>query len=72
MAKKGQFDLFTITNLSVMDIAEYLTLRPNLFAVSKNDLGNQSEVVADFSNSSHFNVKSHFELLADEPSIPRQ
>jgi len=55
-----------------MDIAEYLTMRPNLFAVSKNDLGNQSEVVADFSNSSHFNVKSHFELLADEPSIPRQ
>ena len=72
MAKKGQFDLYTITNLSVMDIAEYLTMRPNLFSVSKNDLGNYSEVVGEFSNSSHFNVKSHFELLPDEPSIHRQ
>lgn len=34
-AKKAKLDLYTITNLSFMDIAEYLTMRPNLFAVTK-------------------------------------
>lgn len=37
-AKKGHFDLYTITNLSFMDLAQRLHLNINLFAVAKSDL----------------------------------
>jgi hypothetical protein len=56
-AKKCRLDLFTLTNLSVMEIAEYLTLRPNLFAVAKQDLGCLDEVVLEFvSANTHFDT----------------
>ena len=44
-AKKCNLDLYTLTNLSVLDIAENLSLRPNVFAVAKQDLGNADETV---------------------------
>jgi hypothetical protein len=44
-AKKCGLDLYTITNLSVLEIAEYLSLIPNVFAVAKQDLGNADETV---------------------------
>ena len=72
LAKKGMFDLYTITNLSLMDISEYLTMRPNLFAVTKSDLGNQDELVSEFSNPKHFQALSKFELLPDEISITKR
>lgn len=55
-----------------MDLAEYLTMRPNLFAVTKKDLGNSDEVVPEFNNPSHFQMKSKVELLTDEAVIPRK
>ena len=68
-----QFDLYTITNLSLMDIAEYLTMRPNLFAVTKQNLGDLEEVVTEFSSKSlHLTSQSTFELLPEVPSISRK
>jgi hypothetical protein len=43
LAKKGQFDLYTITNLSLLEIAEYLTMRPQVIAVAKHNLANREE-----------------------------
>jgi len=51
MATKSKFDLFTITNLSVADLASYLSIPIDLFAVAKADLGNQDEVVSEFASS---------------------
>ena len=47
-AKKGKFDLYTITNLSFMDIAYQMGVEPNLYAVSKKDLRDREEVVPQF------------------------
>jgi hypothetical protein len=47
-AKKCNLDLYTITNLSLLDVAEYLSLRPNVFAVAKQDLGSSDETVEEF------------------------
>jgi hypothetical protein len=44
-AKKCKFDLYTITNFSFMDLAHFLNLKPNLFAVTKHDLANEEEQV---------------------------
>jgi hypothetical protein len=35
MAKKGKIDLYTITNMSFMDLALFMKIKPNLFAVTK-------------------------------------
>jgi hypothetical protein len=43
MAKKGNFDLYTITNLSFMDLALHMKMKLNLFAVTKADLANRDE-----------------------------
>ena len=43
LAKKSKFDLFTITNLSLVETAAYLSMNLNLFCVAKADLGNQDE-----------------------------
>ena len=43
LAKKSKFDLYTITNLSLMEISAYLSMNLNLFCVAKADLGNQDE-----------------------------
>lgn len=48
LARKCHFDLYTITNMSVVDIAEYLTMRPKLIAIAKHNLGNREEPLADF------------------------
>lgn len=50
LAEKGKFDIYTITNLSFMDIALHLGMHPNLFAVSKKDLANREEAIEEFSN----------------------
>ena len=42
-AKKGKFDLYTITNLSFMDLALAMKIKPNLYAVTKADLANRLE-----------------------------
>lgn len=49
-AKKGKFDLYTITNLSFMDLALAMKIKPNLYAISKGDLALREEPVEDFSN----------------------
>jgi hypothetical protein len=69
LAKKGQFDLFTITNLSLLEIAEYLTMRPQVIAVSKHNLANRQEVVAEFSNSNWFTNNLVFDLQEEAPAI---
>jgi hypothetical protein len=55
--------------MSFMEIAEYLTMRPNIFAVAKHDLGNAEEVVAAFTSGSHFGTKSTINLVPNVPSI---
>lgn len=52
LARKAKFELYTITNLSFMDLAASLSIKPNLYAVSKRDLGNRDEVVESFSQHS--------------------
>lgn len=37
-----------------MDIAEYLTLRPTLYAVTKEDLGDRHQIVSEFLNPIYF------------------
>ena len=44
-AEKSKLDLYTITNFSFMDLAQYLSIIPNLFAVTKYDLANRDEEV---------------------------
>jgi hypothetical protein len=53
-AKKGSFDLYTITNLSFMDLALSMKIKPNLFAVAKEDLAVRDEAVQEFDNLSLF------------------
>jgi hypothetical protein len=69
LARKCRFDLYTITNLSVLDIAEYLTLKPRLVAVAKNNLADREEVVPDFSNKEWFTNNTVFNLKPDSPAI---
>lgn len=49
-AKRGRFDLYTITNLSFMDIALHLNITPNLFAVARANLADREEQVEAFAN----------------------
>ena len=52
-----------------MDIAEYLTIRPNLFAVTKQGLSNRDELVLDFSDERYFNFKRQNNIGIDIQSI---
>lgn len=73
LAAKSKFDLYTITNLSVADLAAYLSMRVNLFAVAKNDLGNQDEVVAEFASSPFLTSSSVSPVVSEDPtSIARR
>lgn len=47
-AAKGKFDLYTVTNLSFMDLAFAMKIKPNLFAVAKADLANRDERIEAF------------------------
>jgi hypothetical protein len=69
LARKCKFDLFTITNLSVVEIAEYLTMKPKLIAVCKKNIADKNEVVAEFANKEWFTNNVVANLSADEPSI---
>ncbi|TNV83810.1 hypothetical protein FGO68_gene11754 [Halteria grandinella] len=72
-AKKCRLDLYTITNLSVLEIAEYLSIRPNVYAVAKQDLGNADETVQEFTTqSAHFEGGQTVAQVADEPTIKRR
>lgn len=72
-AKKCKLDLYSITNLSVLDIAPYLSLRPNVFAVTKQDLGNADETVQEFTAShAHFEASAEVLEHAEEPTIKRR
>lgn len=70
MARKCKFDLFTITNLSVAEIAEYLTMKPKLIAVAKHNIADKDEVVAEFGNKTWFTNNVVYNLAADVPAIP--
>ena len=63
LAEKGKFDIYTITNLSFMDIALHLGIHPNLYAVAKNDLANREEPVEEFANFGVFTAgdKAHID-----------
>lgn len=54
LARKAHLDLYTITNLSLLEIAEYLTMRPQVIAVAKHNLANREESVAEFSHPKWF------------------
>lgn len=69
LAHKCKFDLYTITNLSVVEIAEALTMRPQLIAVAKHDLAHRDEVVPDFANKEWFENKTVYNLAPEEPTI---
>ena len=69
LAKKGHFDLYTITNLSLLEIAEYLTMRPQVIAVTKHNLANSQETVAEFSHSNWFKNDIVFDLQEEAPVI---
>lgn len=43
MTAKGKFDLYTITNMSFMDIALTRGIKPNLYAVTKANLAIRDE-----------------------------
>lgn len=60
LAKKAKFDLYTITNFSFMELALHLGLKPNLFAVTKNDLANRDEDVQGFNNVEIFTHSEPF------------
>ncbi len=68
-AKKAKFDLYTITNLSFLDIAESHGLKPNTYAVTKQDLGNADEIVQNF--TSH-NPTVQVKLTPIARSTPRK
>jgi hypothetical protein len=61
MMEKSKFDLYTITNLSFMDLAYSLGLKVNLNAVCVKDLADRSEEVPSFSNFATF--------LSGEPHV---
>ena len=69
LARKCKFDLYTITNLSVMEIAEYLTMKPSLIAVAEHRLDDKDEVVASFNNKQWFTNKTSFNLAPEADSI---
>jgi len=69
LASKCKFDLYTITNLSVVEIAEYLTIRPKLVAVAKHNLADKDEVVAAFNHPHWFTNKTVYNL-APEGGVP--
>ena len=69
LAKKAHFDLYTITNLGLLEIAEYLTMRPQVIAVAKHNLANRQEAVAEFSHSNWFKNDLVFDLHEDVPAI---
>jgi len=43
LAQKTEFDLYTVTNLSVIEIAEYLSIKAQLIAIAKHNLANRLE-----------------------------
>ena len=45
LAHKAHFDLYTLTNLSILEIAQYLSMQPHVIALSKHNLGNRQEEV---------------------------
>jgi hypothetical protein len=69
LAGKCKFDLYTITNLSVIEIAEYLTIRPKMIAVTKHNLADKDEVVASFSHAHWFTNKTVYNLAPEVPAI---
>ena len=69
LASKCKFDLYTITNLSVMEIAEYLTIRPTLIAVAKSNLSDKDEIVAAFNNKEWFANKTVVNIAEEVQAI---
>lgn len=69
LASKCKFDLYTITNLSVMEIAEYLTIRPTLIAVAKTNLSDKDEIVAAFNNKEWFANKTVVNIAEEVQAI---
>jgi hypothetical protein len=61
--------LYTITNLSLLEIAEYLTMRPQVIAVSKHNLADRKEVVAELFNGNWFKNNFDFDLQEETPAI---
>jgi len=51
LAAKCKFDLYTVTNLSVADLAAHLSIPNDLFAVAKAELSNKSEDLEEFASS---------------------
>jgi DNA-binding CsgD family transcriptional regulator len=54
LAHKAHFDLYTLTNLSVLEIAEYLDIKPHVIAIAKHNLSNRDEEVAEFRENKWF------------------
>ncbi len=69
LARKAHFDLYTITNLSLLEIAEYLTMRPQVIAIVKHNLANRDESVAEFGHKKWFTNSTVVDMQADTPAI---
>ena len=50
LARKGGLDLFTITNLSLVDIAHHLKIKLNLFAIVRKSLADREAQIDAFKN----------------------
>ena len=69
LAKRGCFDLYTITNISFMDLAISMNLRPNLYAVSRSNLAVRDEDLESFENATLFFKKvEHPSVVTDSPT----
>jgi hypothetical protein len=61
-AKRGKFDLYTLTNLSFMDLALHMNITPNLFAITRTNLANREEQIESFADFKLFSTFNNVKL----------
>lgn len=71
LAHKTHFDLYTLTNLSILEIAQYFSMQANVIAVAKHHLGNRLEEVAD-ELSKWFTISPTIKLQNEGKEIKRR
>ena len=54
MARMGRMELYSITNISFMEIAYHLKMIPNLYAVVRSSLAHRSEPLESFKSFNTF------------------
>jgi len=66
-AKKGKFDLYTLTNLSFMDLAMHINITPNLYAVTRANLADREEQVVAFADPELFSASHGAKVTSSPP-----